>query len=1367
MSRRNSPRARWTLGLALAATAFSAAITPPPARAAPVLRFTTDEHGDFAVFGNTLAHDCRGGPVPIPAVGSVGACGANTTDSAVDVFWRSDSPVVGQAEANTNITPAQARSQALLALPAGATVVYARLYWSGQLPMGATQVLFERPGSFSQTLTRDPVRGTVTADNGGGKPMFSSTVDVTTLIQQYGPGVYRVGALQQDDYRNVNDSVLFAGWHVVIFYRLNSQPTRNLSLFDGFDVVNNNTQTATINGFLVPNAGFDAKLAAIAYEGDVDITGDQLLFNGVAVSDTLNPANNFFNATRGYLGTAVTVQRDLPQYSGAPGSMNGLDIDVVDVTARLTAGAQSATIAATSTGDVFFLSTFATSISTLKPVFSDTNKTFKNLTRNDGSVKPGDTVEYTIVTSNSGTDTGINVTVRDPLPAQVTYLPGSLNIDGVAKTDQTGDDQAELVTMGAQQTIIARIGPGANATTGGTIKVGDPPSTIRFRVTVNGAITGLVRNQASVAAAGQVATSQGLSTSANWNSGNGKDPNVPTDLVVGDPTDLQVTVKDNLNGQLPVPGVPIIVTVDIKNLGPRDVTNGSVIAQLPQLPPGAVITWTCAPMGGGVCPAATGMGPIDTNNLNLPSGANITYTITIPNPVMTPVLNPVVLVTVQPPPSIPDIKQANNTASTGVSDLSITVKDNLNGMAVMPNMPSSFTVTVGNKGPSAAQDIVLSDVLPPGVNPATVTWTCMAVGNAICPAAMGTGSLPANGGSVPQNGQLVYTVNVPGQAMPQAANFYYQVGVAAPSPLVDPILSNNSASTAKADLAVAVTNNLGGKPPLSNMPVTYTLDVSNAGPNTVTNAQLSTTLPQGLANPMWTCVATGGAMCPATSGTGTPPAQTTLPPGGKLTYTVMGTAPTMPALPWAFVTTITPPGNVSDPNSNNNTASSIIAGQENGDLSIQITKTPDMAQVGQPTTYTALVNNTGPDTITNPTVVLNLPPGAMILMAPAGMGWTCTNSGSTYTCMQPTAPPGMLPALVAQIVTPAPPSQGGPGSTVVGIVGAPRLVDPNPSNNTAVVDPTGSPITTADLDLHITKNPTPSTLGQVTTYTLQLDNNGPGTAMSPTLNFTLPPNSIVTSFMPGPGWSCVQSGLSFTCIRQDLAPGSAPPVIIQAITPPPPDGSQNAGAVAGTVTAVQLSDPNPLNNSAVVAAGNPAATGTDLAVRLTRDPAVPTEGDVVTYTLQATNKGPDAANNVVVSLSVPPGAEILQPAMGDGWTCSQSLSTFVCTRPALAVGDAPPVTVKVRLGAQGDNSILPGIGGATATINADGNSDPNPADNIATLDGQLYKLEGGGLGCSAAPGGGASAGSVIALLLAVALVRRRRRSSQIAEECVN
>ena len=157
----------------------------------------------------------------------------------------------------------------------------------------------------------------------------------------------------------------------------------------------------------------------------------------------------------------------------------------------------------------------------------------------------------------------------------------------------------------------------------------------------------------------------------------------------------------------------------------------------------------------------------------------------------------------------------------------------------------------------------------------------------------------------------------------------------------------------------------------------------------------------------------------------------------------------------------------------------------------------------------------------------------------------------------------------------------------------------------------------------------------------------------------------------------------------------------------------------------------------------------------------------MTYTLQATNKGPDAANNVVVSLSVPPGAEILQPAMGDGWTCSQSLSTFVCTRPALAVGDAPPVTVKVRLGAQGDNSILPGIGGATATINAGGNSDPNPADNIATLDGQLYKLEGGGLGCSAAPGGGASAGSVIALLLAVALVRRRRRSSQIAEECVN
>ena len=99
------------------------------AQAAPVLRTQVNQHGDFVIFGNTLAHDCAA-VTPTPVVGTVGACGTNTSESAPDIYWQSDAPAAGQAQANTSITPAQARSTAVLQLPVGAQVTHAYLYWS-------------------------------------------------------------------------------------------------------------------------------------------------------------------------------------------------------------------------------------------------------------------------------------------------------------------------------------------------------------------------------------------------------------------------------------------------------------------------------------------------------------------------------------------------------------------------------------------------------------------------------------------------------------------------------------------------------------------------------------------------------------------------------------------------------------------------------------------------------------------------------------------------------------------------------------------------------------------------------------------------------------------------------------------------------------------------------------------------------------------------------------------------------------------------------------------------------------------------------------------------------------------------------------
>src|SRR4051812_24033398 len=101
--------------------------TAASSRAAVVEAFAVDQHGDFALIGNTLAQDCAA-EVAAPTVGDVGNCGAQSDDTGADVLW-SVAPD-GAAVANVSIDAAQASSVAVLALPAGATVTHAELFWS-------------------------------------------------------------------------------------------------------------------------------------------------------------------------------------------------------------------------------------------------------------------------------------------------------------------------------------------------------------------------------------------------------------------------------------------------------------------------------------------------------------------------------------------------------------------------------------------------------------------------------------------------------------------------------------------------------------------------------------------------------------------------------------------------------------------------------------------------------------------------------------------------------------------------------------------------------------------------------------------------------------------------------------------------------------------------------------------------------------------------------------------------------------------------------------------------------------------------------------------------------------------------------------
>lgn len=536
------------------------------AQATPTLREQQNLHGDFAVIGNSMGFDCRtpttDHPIPLPTYGSVDItkCGNNKEDTAMDVLWQVDKPTLGQVQADTAVTPGTplsvtplgtASTEAVLQLPAGAVVTYARIYWSASaanlVATPGNQIVISRKTAdrssnvFSVPLTADVMHTIPNATSTFGTA-YQGSANVTDLVKMYGPGAFLVQQIVTDKVKDSALNSIYGGWWMAVFYQLSTEPTRQVSLFDDLAEVSagaKSSLTTNLTGFLVPSSGFDAKLAVMAWEGDEVLVGDQMLFNGNVLSNGLNDATNFFNGTRSWFGMPVSVPGDLPQRTGGKESMTGFDLDVMNISSYVNSGDTSATIQATTTGDTYFLAGYVTSISTLVPVVDGMIKTYQNTTGtppDNSKIRQGDVVEYTLNNIlNTGSAPAINVQLTDVLSTKVTYVPGSLQVSKGAGpfsllTDASGDDLGEYDA--ATRTVRVRLGTGATAAVGGTLSPSHNPAdayTVKFKVMVNADATGLVSNQGKVTFVNGAKPSMDPFTS--W-TGDGMHPNTPTTFPV-------------------------------------------------------------------------------------------------------------------------------------------------------------------------------------------------------------------------------------------------------------------------------------------------------------------------------------------------------------------------------------------------------------------------------------------------------------------------------------------------------------------------------------------------------------------------------------------------------------------------------------------------------------------------------------------------------------------------------------------------------------------------------------------------------------------------------------------------------------------
>lgn len=586
---------RWLVCLALILGA-----TPPFASASTVQRTFTPRYsvtarGDLLMIGNTL--------MTCPDANA--ACAAARAGTSTGDALNNNNYLMEWTNTDAVATDPANSSTATLSLPAGSTVLFAGLYWGADTTAAPTPanrgiVRFATPAAGYVSTTASVV------DVAGNR--YSAFADVTSRVQAGGSGTYKVSGIQAG-----RAADRYGGWALVVVLGNPALGPKNMVVFDGYATINATAPTSvstTVSGFRTPPAGPVAtRIGAVAYEGDRGSTGDSLQLNGVNLSNALNPATNFFNSSITNLGAAFTAKN--PDY---PNQL-GFDIDIVNAPG-LANNATSATMTFTTGGETYFPAVLTFNTDVFEPVV-ESNLVKSVVDLNGGSVAPGDILEYTLAYANTGNDGALETVVTDLIPANSTYVPGSLGIPTGAnaggKTDAAGDDQARFDSAPTPR-VVFNVGTGANSLTGGTLAPGDSGS-IRFRVQVSAAASegAQISNTASVGFRQQ---SIGAAVVANSNT---------VTSTVSNRADLSITKTNEATSV--VSGESTTYSIVITNNGPA-AADGSVFrdAATPGLDcltgPSAGQA-TCEGTGGALCPGGTAAANIPVASLQSAGGVVI------------------------------------------------------------------------------------------------------------------------------------------------------------------------------------------------------------------------------------------------------------------------------------------------------------------------------------------------------------------------------------------------------------------------------------------------------------------------------------------------------------------------------------------------------------------------------------------------------------------------------------------------------------------------------------------------------------------------------------------------------------------------
>jgi uncharacterized repeat protein (TIGR01451 family) len=1123
-----------------------------------------------------------------------------------------------------------------LTLPAGASVLFAGLYYGGKLaagtggspapnPSARETVLFKAPGDTSyRSLTASQVDSAST--------QYQDFVNVTPIVDAAGAGTYTTANVQVGTGQSDSSE---GGWALVVAYGDPAAPSRNLSVFDGMQAVGSTSVTIPLSGFQTPLSGpVTSTVGVVAYEGDLGTTGDgaqiqrasgsfSALNNAVNPgSDTVASANNVFNSTISNAGALVT--------SRTPSFRNnlGYDADLFRTTNVLGNGQTSTQVRLSTSGDAYQPGVVTLATDLYAPKITAT-KTVDRATAN-----LGDALTYTVAVQNTGQDGAAGTTFSDSIPPGAAFVPGSIRVNGAVVSDAAGDDLGEF----AGGRVVVRLGTGASPTAGGLLAP-NASATVSFQVTVatSGLASGAtIENTANLAF--QAATTGVAST------------------VTTAPATTRVLVPDLAIGKTHTPalapGQPSTYTITVGNVG--DGPTSGTVTVTDTLETGLTLNG-----------AATGAGWTCST-----SGATITCTRS----------NPLAAGSDYPPISIPVLVspgaqpgQLSNTASLQApsdgnpENNSFTDAGAVSEPAIdlhvekvvtsTPNFtpigylffldPITYRIQVTNNGVADAANVQLTENFDSPLVVQSMTPSQGSCSGTVC----NLGTITA--------GQAPVTIDVEAQAgtgfddYPSSKLLSNTATVSAPvGTEINP--DDNSASAAISTVPWAetsITKTFAPAQPVAGGPVTYTLTVHSDGPGTV-DMIAADLLPAALQEPPTAISISGGTGNCQYDPTGesigaVDPAPFVvcdipqLGPGEDRVITIQGTlapdsagtqvdnlALSSNTLPLAGIFSLEPDF------SNNDDLVSFTPGTVDVGISKSVVGSSAIA-VGDVATFRLVASNSGTLDAHNVVLTDTLPARLEPVDLPAG----CLAAGQQVSCALGTLAPGSEQTIDVR-------ARAGASAAARALTNRASIrsdeADLVSGNDTSSADltvgplpspPAAAPPAATPVDLAVTVEP-PSglaTVGIAGSWTLRVVNHGPGTATNVMLKSAA--RGAADSLGARAAAACLTAP-GIRCGLGTLAPGASRTVVELRPT------AVGRLTLTGTVSAAEPDVVPPNDTDEATVTVGLASVGLTATARRHVLPA----GSATSITIKAVTRSRRPARNARICVRTPKGVSISRPA---------------------------------------------------------------------------------------------------------------------------